>query len=667
VTAVLATWLGLLVLTRAGRARGASVFATLCLLLVTWSVAIIIQRVTADRAFIQPLVNPVEDVAAFLLPPLTAHIAIAVAFEGRRSATATAVLVVGYVVGVLAGIQAVLDPTHPITFSEPFFEPLGVPGHIVAWGFAAVRFGVWAAGVAYLLLGLREAGGDEARRRQLQYAVATVVLGVTGGMLRILPREVGGPEWVGVSLIAAATVMATYAVVAQHLFIAADVAARAVRWSLGGGLAVVAYVGVLVVADRLVASALRIDLPIVIAIAVVVTIALFDPIAERLRPVLMGSGGDGRRLRLLQAIGHDPILGQAPEEAIEPALARLVRTFELTGAQVEGEDLDVTTGTLDPDDPLSARVPLVVDGVAVGHARFGRKRGGLPFTPADLEALDLAAEYLGSSLRLARRHDAQATALADLRIEHAAVQSQGTALSAALAEAATPSSGLHVYALGPLRAERDGEPIRRWGGAKAGSRQAEAVFAFLFDRGERGAAKDEILEVVWPDVDLDRADVAFHRTMLGLRSVLQPDRRTRGDATGVISFRNDRYRLDPSVIAWSDVAEFEGLLGGGGEGSRGIRGLEQARVLYRGDYLDDCPFYGDSAEVEERRTALRSRYVDLLIELGERYADAGDRPAATACLRDARALADEDLPRITHALERLSGARLQELPAAPEG
>ena len=107
-----------------------------------------------------------------------------------------------------------------------------------------------------------------------------------------------------------------------------------------------------------------------------------------------------------------------------------------------------------------------------------------------------------------------------------------------------------------MRVERDGELVRRWGGEKAGTRQAEAVFAFLYDRGERGVAKDEFVELIWPDVDLERADLAFHRTLGGLRGTLEPGRRG-GDRGGAITFHNDRYRLDPKLIGWSDAQAFE--------------------------------------------------------------------------------------------------------------
>jgi DNA-binding SARP family transcriptional activator len=658
ITAILATWLGLLVLTRASRSAGAPIFSLLCLLLVTWSMAIIVQRL-GDPALRQPL-NLVEDAAAFLLPPVTAHLAISVAFERRRSGLATAVLVVGYGVAILAIVQAAVDPAHEIGFSSTSFAPLGLPPAVIAWAFAAVRLGVWLAGIAFLAAGLREFGIDRVRRTQLQFAIATIALGVIGAMARIVPPEIGGPRWVGVSLVAIAMMMATYAVVAQQLFLSADVAGRAVRWSVFGGLAVAGYVAVLVVLDRAAASALGIDLPIVTALAIVVTLALFEPISTWLQGRLATTSAEADRARLLQALGGDALVAQRPEESVGPALARMVRTFELTGAEVVDQSGNVraATGVVDREDPRAIRVALVgADGGPRGVAMFGRKRTDLAFSPADHEAIALAADYLGSSLRLAERQDEQVTAIADLRAEQTLVESRGTALLDALDEASEPSVGLEVHALGSLRANRDGEPVRRWGGEKAGSRQAEGIFAFLLDRGERGASKDEIVELVWPDVDLDRADVAFHRTMLGLRSVLQPGRRGRGESAA-ITFHNDRYRLDPTVVGWSDVTEYERLIGDAGRaaGAEGLRMLEEARSLYRGDYLDDCPYYGDSADVEDRRGALRSRQVDLLVELGHRYAARGDRPAAAACYREAQAVADDELPEVADALAGLGGA-----------
>ncbi len=626
--------------------------------------AIIVQRTGADTSVFPPI-NLIEDASAYLLPAATLHIALAVAIEGRRSALATALLVAGYVVGGLGIIQAALDPAHPIGFDDGGFALGGLSSIATAWAFALARAFIFGSGIVYLLIGLGAAGDDRARRRQLLFALATMVLGVIGGMARILPEEIGGPRFVGVSLVAVAIVLATYAVLSQHMFVAADVAGRAVRWSLIAGLGIVIYVGALVLLERAAAEVLAIDFPLVTTLAVVVTLALFDPAAERVRQLTAGTPRQVDHARLLVALGKDAMLAQDPEQAVEPALARLVRTFELVGAGLEEPDgsLRATVGRLDPADPLAVRLDLSNGGEGQGGAAiFGPKRSGLSFTPPEREALTLAASYLGSSLRLAERHQEQASALAVLRAERADVQFRGSALSDALADASSPPPGLHVFALGSLRAELNGDPVRRWGGEKAGSRQAEAIFAILFDRGDRGASKDEILELVWPDVDLDRADVAFHRTMLGLRSILRPGRRSRG-STAPIAFHNDRYRLEPSVVAWSDLGEFDRLLADAARGDPAdlVGILEQARALYRGDFLDDCPFYGDSAQVEDRRTDVRRRYVDVLIELGERYAQRGDRTAAANSYRQAQAVADDDLPQIAEALGRLTSAK----PARP--
>ncbi len=83
-------------------------------------------------------------------------------------------------------------------------------------------------------------------------------------------------------------------------------------------------------------------------------------------------------------------------------------------------------------------------------------------------------------------------------------------------------------------------------------------------------------------------------------------------------------------------------------------GTWNARALYRGDYLDDCPFYGDSAQAEERRGVLKGRYIDLLLAIGERYELRGDRPSAAASFREARKVAGEELPRADVALARLA-------------
>jgi DNA-binding SARP family transcriptional activator len=657
VTAILATWLGLVVVTRAGRQPGARVFGFVTLLLVVWSVAIIIQRLTGD-ASVRPPVNAIEDVAAFLLPAATLHIALALTVEGRRSTTQQTVLIVTYGLCVAVALGAVFFPNQQLAVDPPHFALPGIPGVVFGWGWILVRILIFAAAHYWIIRGLLAAGDDLGRRRQLIATLATVFAGTVGGVLRILPGVSASDPWIGVSLVMLAMVLAAYAVFAQGVFMAPDVAGRAFNYTMLLGVGVTVLVAALVGLERLTQTVLHVDVPIVSGLALVVTIALLGPITEFVRAALRGRSPRERAYdRLLSALGEELLTAQRPEGAVEPALARLTRIFRLQGAGVirpDGSPL-AQHGSMSADDSLALRLPLRAQDEIVGSAVFGAKRTRLPFTAQEVELLTLAAGYLAATIRLAERHDEQAAALEHLSAEREAVESRGTVLSEALGDASSPAAGLHVFALGPLRVERDGQPMRRWGGEKAGTRQAEAVFAFLFDRGERGAAKDEFVEIIWPDVDLERADLAFHRTLGGLRTTLEPGRRG-GDRGAAIAFHNDRYRLDPSLVAWSDVTAFDEAMAAASSAAQpdeALQHLERARSLYRGDYLDDCPFYGDSAQVEERRELLRGRCVDLLLALGERYEARGDRPAAAACFRQARLVAGDELPPADEALTRL--------------
>lgn len=661
VTAILATWLGLIVLTRAGRQPGARVFALLTAYLVVWSVAIIAQRLTEAPALVSRPLNAIEDVAAFLLPAGTLHIALALAVEGRRSALQQAVLIATYAVCVAMAVGAVIFPDQQFSVSPPHLELSGMSGEALGWAWIIARMLIFGAALYWIMRALAGAGADMARRRQLLAALATVAVGALGGTLRFLPGIADSDPWLGVSLVTLAVILAAYAVFAQGVFLSPEVAVQAFRYSIVIGLGVTLYVAALIGLERWTQDLLAIQLPIVTGLALVVTLALFDPIAGWARRAIRGrSARETAYDRLLHALGQDILTAQRPEGVVGPALARLSRTFRLLGAAVKTPSGEVvaTHGQPDPDSPLAARLPLRSGDAEVGSVTFGPKRSQMPFTPQETELLSLAAGFLGASLGLAGRHDVQAEALESLSAERVAVETSGTVLSEALVLAGAREAGLQVFALGPLRVERNGTMVRQWGGAKAGTRQAEAVFAFLFDRNERGAAKDEIIELIWPDVDLERADLAFHRTLGGLRTTLEPSRRG-GDRGGAIAFHNDRYRLDPSLVEWSDVGAFEEAMAAASAATdpdEALRHLERARSLYRGDFLDDCPFYGDSAQVEERRELLRGRCVDLLLALGERYERRGDRPAAAASFRQARSISGDELPPAEEALSRLGAS-----------
>ncbi len=658
-TAMLATWLGLTVGLRAPRRAGARAFGVLVVLLVTWSVSIIVRRLTED-ADVSEVARWFEVAGASLLPPAVLTLATALTVERKTPPWLAISIVFLWSISIAVVVASIVDPALEPRVSPPHLSFPGISGEVVGWAWIAFRVVIFSGAIAWVALAIRDVGQDRARLRQLEVTLLALVVGTIGGVLRITPPFSDTDPWIGVMLVTLAMVLASYAVFAQGIFFAPAIAGRAFRLSALAGVGITLYVSALIVLDNLVRDVLAINLPVVIGLALVATVAVFDPVSARLRGWVSSSGDrDPTYERLLRALGEGVLTTRRPEDSIEPALGRLARSIGLSGAEARGPAGEViaTSGVVAP---AALELPLEREGKTYGSVVFGDKESGLPFTSGEREVLEMATGYLAASLELGARQAEQARDLERLSRERAAVSTTGRQLHGALAASleGAARTGLHVFALGPLRAERDGELIRHWGGEKAGTRQAEALFAFLFDRGERGVTKDEAVELIWPDVDLERADLAFHRTLGGLRRTLEPGRGQR-QGSKAIGFSNDRYRLDAEVVTWTDVATFEQRLTDASaavDPAAALAALTEARGLYRGEYLDDCPFYGDGSQVEDRRSLLRARYVDLLLGIGGFHEARGDRGAAAAAFREARLAADDECPPAEAALERLGFA-----------
>ena len=113
------------------------------------------------------------------------------------------------------------------------------------------------------------------------------------------------------------------------------------------------------------------------------------------------------------------------------------------------------------------------------------------------------------------------------------------------------------------------------------------------------------------------------------------------------------------MIGWCDADAFAGAAEQGHTLMRQGH-LEEAREcftraigLYRGDYMDDCPFFGDSTFVEARRADLRGQQVDALLALGAIYERLGQAGEAATCYRHAIATSLDECPRAEEGLTRL--------------
>jgi DNA-binding SARP family transcriptional activator len=653
-SALLAVWLGLTVATRSSLPV-ARVFTFLALVLATWSSSIILQRLTTppDSA-VAAAGRSIEDIAAALAIGGLAHFALAIATDGHPSRRQLAVVGAIYASLVAFALPTILHFEPSIALTPPHFSLGPIPGALLFWGWVAARLVAIALGAGWLLRAMRARDAGPLRRRQLRAALATIAMAGLGASLRFLPVIGDADRWIGTSFITLAVVCASYAVFAAGIFFGPAVAARAFRTSVLGGAVVGALIALLLGIEVLSSTLLGLESPFFPVLGLVVIAALYGPLGPRVRGRVIGGGSRAvARDRLLRALGERELAASPASEGVQPALARVIRVLDVTGLTVSAPDGSLIASEGAPPAPGSVvPISLMEGGELVGEMRVGETATGAPLDTRDLRLLELSASYVASAVRTGRREDEQATELARLAEARAVVDSHAEALHTALVEHSDAAPGVRIFALGPLRVEREGARIEHWGGDKAGSRQAQGMFAFLYDRGERGVAKDEVLELIWPDIDLERADLAFHRTMGGLRSTLDPDHR-RGERSAV-RFANDRYRLADPVVAWSDVDAFLGALdAAAADPADRIRLLEAARHLYRGEYLDDCPYYGDSAFVEHRRAHLRDRFVDLAVTLGEAYESGGDRMSAAAAFREAVMRAPEGCPPAVAGLARL--------------
>jgi DNA-binding SARP family transcriptional activator len=287
------------------------------------------------------------------------------------------------------------------------------------------------------------------------------------------------------------------------------------------------------------------------------------------------------------------------EEAAE-VLAALERSHEAAGDAVEAEIL-----------AAARRLCL-----ACSHHR------------EELEAQTQAAQ---AAAGMERRLRDRLSAILDLAAMRSVIGPPAPgAASPAHDDAAMPGDGRDVLAiqcLGPfcvLHGERRLEP---WP-----NRRAKTVFKYLVVHRDRPVPKETLMEVFWPDTEVDAARNNLNVAVHALRRFLR-------DAHAKVShvvFHDGCYMIDPTLPVWVDASEFERLAAAGelhdrrGRLPEAVRDLHAAEALYQGGLFDDDPY---EEWMLARRRELQDRYVAVLERLGELYRAVDDD---RACLDVAR-------------------------------
>jgi LuxR family maltose regulon positive regulatory protein len=158
---------------------------------------------------------------------------------------------------------------------------------------------------------------------------------------------------------------------------------------------------------------------------------------------------------------------------------------------------------------------------------------------------------------------------------------------------------LRIFGFGRGHVERGGEEIPSSDWEAAATRQ---LLFYLLTHSPR--SRDQIAAVLWPELPASKVKATFHTTKFRLNRALGQE---------ALYFDGRCYQIHPNLDYWFDVAEFERLLEGAGPG-RQVEQLQQAIVLYQGDFLEDC--YADWCLLTRER--LRERCLEALDELAGR-------------------------------------------------
>jgi DNA-binding SARP family transcriptional activator len=213
------------------------------------------------------------------------------------------------------------------------------------------------------------------------------------------------------------------------------------------------------------------------------------------------------------------------------------------------------------------------------------------------------------------------------------------------ADGGDPNPVLEVRLLGGFEV-RVGDrlvPASVWG-----QRRSAAIVKLLALEPGRRLHREQVLDVLWPDLDAESAAnnlrVALHHARRGLEGA-------GASASQFLVREGDALILGPRDGVRIDVEEFAAAVAQAWQ-STDPDVAEAAATLYRGELLPDDP-YEDWAAA--RREAVRASYLTLLARLSGLHEERGDLPRALIALERALAVDALDEPTNT-AIVRLHAA-----------
>lgn len=205
---------------------------------------------------------------------------------------------------------------------------------------------------------------------------------------------------------------------------------------------------------------------------------------------------------------------------------------------------------------------------------------GSTFTPLAASLLRCPAQAVRQwTVQMLATHDAP-WSWALLAAHHEPAPALQSLVQSALGRAACqPLPALELRCLGDFAVDQGGMriPAERWV-----SLHAQIVLIYLVVHG--AATRDELIELLWPDGDLQKTTMRLRSTLRLLRKALCPAWQPEAD---YVLYQNECYRLDPLARTRSDLQQFQQWIARAraSEGSTRYSSCAQALTHYGGSLL----------------------------------------------------------------------------------
>ncbi len=190
---------------------------------------------------------------------------------------------------------------------------------------------------------------------------------------------------------------------------------------------------------------------------------------------------------------------------------------------------------------------------------------------------------------------------------------------------------LRIHLLGPFNIELDGQSLTShdWR-----SQQTQTIVKILITRRGQVVTTDQLIDILWPNDPIESARRRLHVRISQLRKGLK-------EKGTLVRTVHGGYLFETDESCWLDVDAFRSSLAQGrhyfdaGKQRLAIQAFEQARSLYRGDFLSE-DLYADWTFAS--REHYRETYLTLLLELSECYAKQGRYRLAISTAQQAQNL-----------------------------